>query len=53
VPEAGRALEQLLRAALPPGSIESSHLTDMGPALGVHGGPGTLIIAIRTLGETD
>jgi DegV family protein with EDD domain len=51
VPEDGRALEQLLLAALPAGSVESSHLTDMGPALGVHGGPGTLIIAIQTLGD--
>jgi DegV family protein with EDD domain len=50
VPDAGRALEQLLRDALPAGSVESSRLTDMGPALGVHGGPGTLIIAIQTLG---
>jgi len=37
-------------AQLPPGSVEFAHVTDMGPALGVHGGPGTLIVALQPLG---
>ena len=46
-PEEGRQLVEDLVAALPPGSVEFCALTDMGPAIGVHGGPGTLVVAIQ------
>jgi DegV family protein with EDD domain len=43
------ALAQHVVAQFPPGSVEFAHVTDMGPALGVHGGPGTLIVALQPL----
>jgi hypothetical protein len=38
-----------LRATIPPQRIAWSALTDMGAAIGVHGGPGTLIVAVQRL----
>jgi hypothetical protein len=46
-PDAANRLARHLEAALPAGSIEAIHLTEMGTALGVHGGPGTLIAGIQ------
>ena len=46
-PEDGRRLGEKLRARLPAASVEFVELTDMGPAIGVHGGPGTLVVAIH------
>ncbi len=46
-PGAGQALAQHLQAALPPGEVSTLRVTDMGTALGVHGGPGTLIVGIQ------
>jgi len=46
-PEEANQLARHLDAALPAGSIEATHLTDMGTALGVHGGPGTLIVGVQ------
>lgn len=43
----GRLLAEELEAGLPKNSVEFCTLTDMGPAIGVHGGPGTLIVAIQ------
>ncbi len=48
-PEAGQRLYDELRAAIPPQRIAWSALTDMGAAIGVHGGPGTLIVAVQRL----
>lgn len=45
--EEGRQLANDLTARLPTGSVEFCAVTDMGPAIGVHGGPGTLIVAIQ------
>lgn len=46
-PEEGQRLADELAAALPAGSVEFCALTDMGPAIGVHGGPGTLVVAVH------
>lgn len=46
-PEAGRKFRELLLAALPPGVVERCDFTDMGAAIGVHGGPGTIIVAVQ------
>jgi DegV family protein with EDD domain len=43
--EEARKLEQLLRERLP--GVSESTITDLGPALGVHGGPGTLVVAVQ------
>lgn len=48
-PEAGRELAEHLHRALPDGSIERCELTELGTALGVHGGPGTLIVGIQAI----
>ena len=45
--EEGRLLTQELEQRFPAGSVEFCALTDMGPAIGVHGGPGTLIVAVH------
>jgi len=45
--EEGRLLTQELEKRFPAGSVEFCALTDMGPAIGVHGGPGTLIVAVH------
>jgi DegV family protein with EDD domain len=46
-PEEGQRLADELAAALPADSVEFCAVTDMGPAIGVHGGPGTLVVAIH------
>ncbi len=48
--EDARTLARHLEASLPSASIETIQLTDMGTALGVHGGPGTLIVGVNRLG---
>lgn len=45
----GRLLADELIAKYPKGSVEFCALTDMGPAIGVHGGPGTLIVALHRM----
>ncbi len=45
-PQQALALEGHLQGLLPPGSIQLSHVTDIGTALGVHGGPSTLIVGV-------
>lgn len=44
-PEQARLLEQVLRAEV--AHIESLSTTELGTALGVHGGPGTLVVATQ------
>lgn len=39
-------LDRLLRDAL--GNVVTSSITDLGSAFGVHGGPGTLVVAVQT-----
>lgn len=39
-------LDRLLRDAL--GNVVTSNITDLGSAFGVHGGPGTLVVAVQT-----
>lgn len=46
-PEQGERLMAQLRLRLPPEQVEFIALTDLGPAIGVHGGPGTLVVAIH------
>ena len=46
-PEQGERLIAQLRLRLPADRVEFISLTDMGPAIGVHGGPGTLVVAIH------
>ncbi len=46
--EAERLVAEL-GAVLPAGSVEFCAVTDMGPAIGVHGGPGTLVVAVQRL----
>jgi DegV family protein with EDD domain len=48
-PEAGRQLYDGLMAVLPQDRIAWSALTDMGAAIGVHAGPGTLIVAVQRI----
>ena len=48
-PEAGQRLYEELLAAIPRERIAWSALTDMGAAIGVHGGPGTVIVAVQRL----
>ena len=45
-PEAGQQLLAELQALLP--GLEHAFLTEIGTALGVHGGPGTLVVALQT-----
>jgi DegV family protein with EDD domain len=47
--EAGRELYEGLLAAIPSDRIAWSALTDMGAAIGVHAGPGTLIVAVQRI----
>lgn len=47
--EEGRLLANELIAKYPKGAVEFCALTDMGPAIGVHGGPGTLIVALHRI----
>ena len=42
-----------LRRRLPAESIEWIEITDMSPAVGVHGGPGTLIVAVQSIPPTS
>lgn len=46
-PEAGQQLYDALLAEIGPDRIAWSGLTDMGAAIGVHAGPGTLIVAVQ------
>jgi uncharacterized protein len=46
---AGQQLIRCLEAALPRTTGTSIRLTDMGTALGVHGGPGTLVVGFRVV----
>lgn len=48
-PEEAQRLADDLRARLPAESIEWIEITEMSPAVGVHGGPGTLIVAIQAV----
>jgi fatty acid-binding protein DegV len=41
----GRRLLEALQAAVP--AIESAYLTPLGAALGVHGGPGMLVVGAQ------
>lgn len=43
--EEARELESMLRVVLP--QTEKTYLTDLGTAIGVHGGPGTLVVSIQ------
>jgi DegV family protein with EDD domain len=45
-PEEARALAALLQKALP--GIRDIQITQLGTALGVHGGPGTLVVALQS-----
>ncbi len=45
-PNEARALVELLRQALP--GIQDIQITQLGTALGVHGGPGTLVVALQS-----
>jgi len=47
-PEAAAALLAALQAGLP--GIEHAFVTEIGTALGVHGGPGTLVVAVQEMG---
>jgi fatty acid-binding protein DegV len=44
-PEEAAALLGELRSALP--RLEDGFTTELGPALSVHGGPGTLVVAVQ------
>lgn len=44
-PEAAAALVEELRAVLP--AMEQAFVTEVGTALGVHGGPGTLVVSVQ------
>jgi len=46
LPQTGEALLDDLRNRFGD-AIDFAALTDMGPAVGVHGGPGTLIVAVQ------
>ncbi len=45
--EDARKLERCLRASMQ--GIESVRITELGAAFGVHGGPGTLVVAVQTV----
>lgn len=44
-PDAAAALVEELRAVLP--TMEQAFVTEVGTALGVHGGPGTLVVSVQ------
>lgn len=44
-PDAAAALVEELRAVLP--AMEQAFVTEIGTALGVHGGPGTLVVSVQ------
>jgi hypothetical protein len=48
-PDEAHALLAEIMAGLPPRSIESTDVTAIGPALGVHGGPGMLVAGVLPL----
>jgi DegV family protein with EDD domain len=45
------ALESMLRKALP--QTEKTYVTDLGTAIGVHGGPGTIVVAVQHYSPPD
>jgi DegV family protein with EDD domain len=45
-PELAEALQRQCRLQLP--GVESIEVTELGPAVGVHGGPGTLALAVQS-----
>ena len=47
--EEGRLLAEELVGGFPKDAVDFCLLTDMGPAIGVHGGPGTLIVALQRI----
>jgi len=47
--EEGRLLAEELVDRFPKDAVDFCLLTDMGPAIGVHGGPGTLIVALQRI----
>ena len=49
--EDARALEQQIRSRIP--AIGRVTLNGLGPALGVHGGPGTLLVSLRPTESTN
>lgn len=49
--EDARALEQQIRARIP--AVGRVTLNGLGPALGVHGGPGTLLVSLRPTESTN
>ena len=52
LPHEAQLLQADLRKLLDPTRIEWLEVTDMSPAVGVHGGPGTLIVAIQRKAAT-
>ncbi|MFO1426574.1 MAG: DegV family protein [Steroidobacteraceae bacterium] len=48
-PAEAHELSVEVEAGMPPGVLQFNLVTDMGPALGVHGGPGTLIVGLQAL----
>ena len=46
---AENAVAAELERRLPAGSIESIVFTEMGPAIGVHGGPETILVALQPI----
>jgi DegV family protein with EDD domain len=49
-PERGRRLLRSLRELIP--AVGAHYLTELGSALGVHGGPGTLVVALQEIGTS-
>lgn len=49
--EDARALEQQIRSRIP--DVGRVTLNGLGPALGVHGGPGTLLVSLRPIQSTN
>jgi len=47
LPTEARLLQEDLLRLIDPDHIEWLEVTDMSPAVGVHGGPGTLIVAVQ------
>lgn len=50
-PEAGARLREMLISAIP--QVQSSWLVELGPALGVHAGPGALVVGAQEYLPTD
>ena len=48
-PADGHFVAAALERRLPAGSIESIVFTEMGPAIGVHGGPETILVALQPM----